>query len=75
MCDVHHGRSGRSPQVFFDRDGSISGGAVRTYLLEKSRVVAQGKGERNYHIFYQVTVTLLYQAAATLSNNCRGCYS
>ena len=46
-------RFGKFIQVFFDADGRISGGAVRTYLLEKSRVVTQGKGERNYHIFYQ----------------------
>ena len=40
-------RFGKFIQVYFDAGGGIAGGAVRTYLLEKSRVVQQAKGERN----------------------------
>ena len=41
-------------EIQFNKAGRISGAAVRTYLLERSRVVQVNDPERNYHIFYQV---------------------
>jgi myosin-7 len=40
--------------VHFDGEGAIKGAQVEQYLLEKSRIVGQQKGERNYHSFYQM---------------------
>ncbi|KAL0809792.1 hypothetical protein ABMA28_011288 [Loxostege sticticalis] len=47
-------RFGKFIEIHFDTLYRISGASMRTYLLEKSRVVYQSAGERNYHIFYQL---------------------
>uniref|UniRef100_A0A665VYA7 Myosin VC n=1 Tax=Echeneis naucrates TaxID=173247 RepID=A0A665VYA7_ECHNA len=47
-------RFGKYTEIGFDRRYRIIGANMRTYLLEKSRVVFQADNERNYHIFYQL---------------------
>nr|XP_043620465.1 myosin-15 [Erigeron canadensis] len=47
-------RFGKFVEIQFDANGRISGAAVRTYLLERSRVVQITDPERNYHCFYQL---------------------
>ncbi|KAF1334077.1 Myosin-like protein, partial [Globisporangium splendens] len=47
-------RFGKFAQLQFDPLGSLVGARCETYLLEKSRVVGQADGERNYHVFYQI---------------------
>eukprot|EP00468_Gymnochlora_sp_CCMP2014_P013783 CAMPEP_0167752288 /NCGR_PEP_ID=MMETSP0110_2-20121227/7052_1 /TAXON_ID=629695 /ORGANISM="Gymnochlora sp., Strain CCMP2014" /LENGTH=1575 /DNA_ID=CAMNT_0007637881 /DNA_START=440 /DNA_END=5167 /DNA_ORIENTATION=- len=49
-------RFGKYVEIFFDKRMRICGSRITNYLLEKSRVVLQGPGERNYHIFYQMVL-------------------
>ncbi|KAI9357597.1 P-loop containing nucleoside triphosphate hydrolase protein [Zopfochytrium polystomum] len=51
-------RFGKFIEIFFSKPESgnvrITGAQIRTYLLERSRLLFQPLTERNYHIFYQL---------------------
>ena len=58
-------RFGKYVEINFNTKGIISGAAIRTYLLERSRVVSVNNPERNYHIFYQVMGQMVGTSAYT----------
>ncbi|KAH6770255.1 myosin XI B, partial [Perilla frutescens var. hirtella] len=47
-------RFGKFVEIQFNNRGRISGAAIRTYLLERSRVCQVSDPERNYHCFYML---------------------
>eukprot|EP00039_Didymoeca_costata_P024289 m.9896 g.9896 ORF g.9896 m.9896 type:complete len:891 (+) comp4163_c0_seq1:186-2858(+) len=48
-------RFGKYIEVMFEGMDKVLGAGARKYLLEKSRVVSQADGERNFHVFYYLT--------------------
>lgn len=50
-------RFGKLLELYF-KDGALAGARVAHYLLEKSRIVTQSPGERNYHVFYELLAGL-----------------
>lgn len=47
-------RFGKFIELEYVADGYIASSHIQTYLLETVRVTSQLKGERNYHIFYEL---------------------
>jgi myosin-1 len=48
-------RFGKYLEVEFDGSNAIVGAKTSNFLLEKSRVTFQSRGERSFHILYQLT--------------------
>uniref|UniRef100_A0AAY4CB00 Myosin IIIB n=1 Tax=Denticeps clupeoides TaxID=299321 RepID=A0AAY4CB00_9TELE len=54
-------RFGKYLEMKFSPTGAVMGAKISEYLLEKSRVIKQATGEKNFHIFYYIYAGLYHQ--------------
>ncbi|KAM8856823.1 myosin-IIIb isoform 4-T5 [Synchiropus picturatus] len=54
-------RFGKYLEMKFTPTGAVIGAKISEYLLEKSRVIKQAIGEKNFHIFYYIYAGLYHQ--------------
>lgn len=54
MRNNNSSRFGKFIRIFLAPNGAIAGANIDWYLLEKSRVTTRAKGERSFHVFYQL---------------------
>uniref|UniRef100_A0A8D0GXW8 non-specific serine/threonine protein kinase n=1 Tax=Sphenodon punctatus TaxID=8508 RepID=A0A8D0GXW8_SPHPU len=54
-------RFGKYLEMMFTPTGAVMGAKISEYLLEKSRVIKQAIGEKNFHIFYYIYAGLYHQ--------------
>uniref|UniRef100_A0A8C3DF90 non-specific serine/threonine protein kinase n=1 Tax=Corvus moneduloides TaxID=1196302 RepID=A0A8C3DF90_CORMO len=54
-------RFGKYLEMMFTPTGAVMGAKISEYLLEKSRVIKQAVGEKNFHIFYYIYAGLYHQ--------------
>uniref|UniRef100_Q1EG27-2 Isoform 2 of Myosin-IIIb n=1 Tax=Mus musculus TaxID=10090 RepID=Q1EG27-2 len=54
-------RFGKYLEMMFTPTGAVMGARISEYLLEKSRVIQQAAGEKNFHIFYYIYAGLYHQ--------------
>jgi myosin-5 len=57
-------RFGKFVELQFKHTGSLIGASIETYLLEKVRLIHQGPGERNFHVFYEMLAAATPQERA-----------
>lgn len=66
LLNNNSSRFGKYLELIFSPAGAIVGAKFKDYLLEKPRVVTQGRGERNFHVFYMMFASLSAEEKETL---------